>query len=86
MKFTINIECSPEEAREFLAIPDPEKVQEMMVKAMTDNMQGHMPEMPDNFAESMKHWQNVQQMFLKQMMTPMGSSSTSSKDKKSDDK
>ena len=92
MKFTINIECSPEEAREFLAIPDPEKVQEMMMKAMTENMQGQMPDMPDNFTDGMKHWQNVQQMFLKQMMTPMGTnkgasdSGADSGNKKSDDK
>ena len=73
MKFTINIECSPEEAREFMGIPDPAKVQDMMFKAMQDQIPG----MPDGWADSMKQWQELQQMFFNQMMTPAGTSNAS---------
>lgn len=41
MKITMEIECTPEEARELVGLPDNEKVQEVMksmVKESTKNM------------------------------------------------
>lgn len=68
MKFTINIECTPEEAREFMGLPDPEKMQEHMMAAMQDKMK----DMPENIQEGMKYWQDIQKMMWAQMTTSMG--------------
>ena len=40
MKVTINIDCSPEEARTFFGLPDIKGVQDEMMKQMVDRMKG----------------------------------------------
>ncbi len=40
MKVTIDIDCSPEEARRFLGLPDASKANEVYVDAMTKAMSG----------------------------------------------
>jgi hypothetical protein len=68
MKVTINIDCSPEEARAFLGLPDLKPLHDMyidrMKHLMTDGvtaadmdklMRQWMPSMTDNFAE----WQKL---------------------------
>jgi len=40
MKVNVEIECSPEEARRFLGLPDVSKANEAYVDAMTKAMQG----------------------------------------------
>lgn len=40
MKVNVEVECSPEEARRFLGLPDVTKANEAYVDAMTNAMQG----------------------------------------------
>ena len=40
MKVTINIDCSPEEARTFFGLPDVKGVQDEMMKQVVDRMKG----------------------------------------------
>lgn len=71
MKLNITIDCSPEEARRFLGMPDVSEVQEKMTKAMMDNMANIDAEtlmkywMPqgenglNQMADHMSQWQNM---------------------------
>ncbi|MCF2522726.1 DUF6489 family protein [Bradyrhizobium sp. G127] len=38
MKITVNIDCTPEEAREFLGFPNIQPMQEKVMKQMEDNL------------------------------------------------
>lgn len=38
MKVTINIDCTPEEARQFMGLPDVQPLQQAMMKQMEDRM------------------------------------------------
>ena len=38
MKITVDIDCTPEEARSFLGLPDVTPVQELFVEALTERM------------------------------------------------
>lgn len=40
MKVNVEVECSPEEARRFLGLPDVTKANEVYVEAITNAMQG----------------------------------------------
>ncbi|MCJ2187478.1 DUF6489 family protein [Novosphingobium beihaiensis] len=40
MKVNVEVECSPEEARRFLGLPDVTKANEVYVEALTNAMQG----------------------------------------------
>lgn len=39
MKITMNIECTPEEARAFMGLPDVQPLQEALMSAMQERMQ-----------------------------------------------
>lgn len=69
MKFTVEVECSPEEARRFVGLPDVTPINEMLVREMGARMQQNMQLMsPDTFVSS---WMSVgtqaQDAFLKLM-------------------
>jgi hypothetical protein len=38
MKFTVNVECTPEEARTFLGLPDVQPMQEAMMRQIEERM------------------------------------------------
>ena len=40
MKFTVDVDCTPEEARSFLGLPDMKPIHDVYVQAMTDAMSG----------------------------------------------
>jgi hypothetical protein len=71
MKFTVNIDCTPEEARRFFGLPDMEQVN----AHMQENMKLWMP---DNF----KYFQELQQMIWDQMGSAMGQTSSNQDNKK----
>lgn len=82
MKVTINIDCTPEEARRFLGLPDFTPLQDQMVAAMSEKMQQQM----DQFEGSkmLETWLQSGQKnadFIQQMMqmSMSGFSSASSK-------
>lgn len=64
MKVTVNVECSPEEARAFLGLPDVQPMQEALMKDLEERMRANIQAMnPENLV---KTWmpaglQNVEQ-------------------------
>ena len=54
MKVTVDVECTPEEARRFLGLPDMTPVHEAYVEKMTKAVTEGLG--ADYFAESMKSW------------------------------
>lgn len=40
MKFTVDVECTPEEARSFLGLPDMSPIHDLYMKQVTDAMSG----------------------------------------------
>ena len=54
MKITINIDCTPEEARRYMGLPDVAPMQEAMLKEMQERMMANLASLqPD---EMMKTW------------------------------
>ena len=54
MKFTVDCECTPEEARAFLGLPDVKPMQEKILREMEERMSGGLRAMsPD---EMMRYW------------------------------
>jgi hypothetical protein len=74
MKATVNVECTPEEARAFLGLPDVTALNETLVSEMQvrlkENMAALQPE------ELMKNWMAfggmAQEQFRKLMMAATG--------------
>ena len=71
MKFTINVDCTPEEARRFFGLPDLDQMNE----AMAENMKLWAP-------QNMQHFQELQQMIWDQMGAAMTMGHTDNTDKK----
>ncbi len=76
MKFTVNVDCTPEEARRFFGLPDVDQMNEVM----SENMKMWAP-------QNMEHFQQLQQMIWDQMgnamMAGMPQQTTSTDNKKS---
>jgi hypothetical protein len=77
MKVTMNVECSPEEARAFLGLPDVAPMQQALMAELEEQLRQNMRAMtPENM---LKTWmpagiQNVEQaqkMFWSQMQQTM---------------
>ena len=69
MKFTVNVECSPEEARRFMGLPDVTPINEALVSEMGKRMEKNLALMsPDTMMSS---WMSVgtqaQDAFVKLM-------------------
>lgn len=80
MKVTVNVDCTPEEARAFIGLPNVAPLQERMMKElenrMADNLQNLDPEtfMKTWLPLTMENWGQMQKMFWGQMqmgMNPM---------------
>ena len=71
MKFNVNVECTPEEARRFIGLPDVTPLNEALVAEMTKRMEKNMALMSGD--AMMKSWMSVgaqaQDAFLKLMTT-----------------
>jgi hypothetical protein len=74
MKFTVNVECTPEEARRFVGLPDVTPLNEMLVSEMTTRAQENLKLMaPDAMMRSwMAYGGQAQDAFLKLMSTAAG--------------
>lgn len=58
MKFTVDVECTPEEARSFLGLPDMTRIHDLYIQSVMDAMSGQT---------------NVEQMQrLVQTLSPLG--------------
>lgn len=78
MKITIDIDCTPDEARHFLGLPDVKPMQDAMMQEIQDRMQASLHAMdPETM---MKTWlpagiqgmEQLQKMFWSQMAAAMG--------------
>lgn len=72
MKVTVDVDCTPEEARRFLGLPDLSPVHEAYVEKMRTMMADGLS--PDSMAEMMKTWGPMSEAGMglwKQMMDQM---------------
>ena len=74
MKMTVNVECTPEEARRFVGLPDVSPLNEMLVSEMTSRAQENMKLLsPDAMMRSwMAFGGQAQEGFLKMMTNAAG--------------
>ncbi len=74
MKVNIEIECTPEEARAFMGLPDVSILNKQLVDEMAKRMTGNMDSMePDAL---MKNWMTLGGEWQKQMMGLMSQAAT----------
>ncbi|WP_135081275.1 DUF6489 family protein [Terasakiella sp. SH-1] len=82
MKITINVDCTPEEARTFMGLPDVKPMQEMMMKEVEERMKNNLNAMdPETLFKTwlpagISNMEQLQKMFWSQFgKNPMGGSS-----------
>ena len=54
MKITVNVDCTPEEARTFLGLPDVQPMQEQLMKELQERMSANIRAMAPE--EVMRNW------------------------------
>lgn len=73
MKVTIDIDCTPEEARAFMGLPDVKPMQESMMQEVEDRMRANLQAMdPETMFKTwlpagMQSFEQMQKMFWSQM-------------------
>ncbi len=73
MKVKIDIDCTPEEARAFMGLPDVRPMQESMMKEIEERMRANLQAMdPDTMFKTwlpagIQGWEQMQRMFWSQM-------------------
>ena len=88
MKFTVDVECTPEEARSFLGLPDVAPMQEALMKELEKKMQDNIKNLdPETLAKTwfpatVQSWGEMQKMFWSQMGMSQASSVASETKKK----
>jgi hypothetical protein len=74
MKVTVNIDCTPQEARAFFGLPDVAPLNEALVGEMTKRMQDNLEQLGPEAL--MRHWMNfggqMQDQFLDLMRNAAG--------------
>jgi hypothetical protein len=80
MKFTVNVECSPEEARRFMGLPDVTPINEALVSEMGKRMEKNLALMSGE--SMMSSWMSVgtqaQDAFVKLMTSAAGAAGSAS--------
>jgi hypothetical protein len=73
MKITMNVECTPEEARAFVGLPDVKPMQEEMLKEVQKRLSASLKSMdPETIVKTwlpatLQGYEQFQEMFLAQM-------------------
>ncbi|HZH28708.1 MAG TPA: DUF6489 family protein [Azospirillaceae bacterium] len=73
MKISIDVDCTPEEARAFLGLPDVRPMQEALMKQLQDRMSANLNAMdPETLFKTwlpatLQGFEQVQKMFWNQM-------------------
>ena len=73
MKVTVDVDCTPEEARAFLGLPDVKPVQEEMLKEVQKRLSASLKAMdPETVVKTwlpatLQGYEQLQEMFLSQM-------------------
>lgn len=77
MKVTVNVDCTPEEARAFIGLPNIAPLQERMMKELEDRMAENLQTLdPETFMKTwlpltMESWGEMQKLFWSQMQMGM---------------
>ena len=77
MKVTVNVECSPEEARAFLGLPDVQPMQQALMKDLENRMRSNLNAMdPETIMRTwlpagMQNAEQLQKMFWGQIQQTM---------------
>lgn len=69
MRVTVNVECSPEEARAFLGLPNLEPINELMVERVKGQLQTNMDLMDPE--QLLKNWFALGDMVRGQFVSAM---------------
>jgi hypothetical protein len=73
MKVTMNVECTPEEARAFFGLPDVQPMQEHLMREMQERLSANIKAMdPDTMVRTwlpttVKGFEQLQEMFVSQI-------------------
>lgn len=73
MKVTIDIDCTPEEAREFMGLPDVKPMQDAMIKELEERMRTNLQSMDTEtmfktwLPAGVQNFEQMQKMFWSQM-------------------
>lgn len=79
MKVTVDIDCTPQEARSFFGLPDVEPLNDQLVSEMSKRMGANMEMMePDAL---MRHWMSFGGQMSDQFMDLMRSAGSGAKKK-----
>jgi hypothetical protein len=76
MKITMDVECTPEEARTFLGLPDVKPMQEQLMRELQERITANIRAMePEALLKTwlpvtLKGFQQIQEMFMAQMTGP----------------
>jgi len=79
MNVTINIDCTPEEARTFLGLPDVQPMQEALMRQMQDQLSANLKAMdPETMLKTwlpmgLQGFEQLQKLMWSQMSNAMGS-------------
>jgi hypothetical protein len=78
MKISIDIDCTPEEARHFLGLPDVKPMQDALMQQLQDRMSANLNAMePETMLKtwlpaSIQGFEQIQKAFWSQMAAAMG--------------
>ncbi|CAO3415293.1 DUF6489 family protein [Azospirillum doebereinerae] len=78
MKITVDIDCTPEEARHFLGLPDVKPMQDAMMREIQESMRANLHAMdPETMLKtwlpaSIQGMEQLQKMFWSQMASALG--------------
>jgi hypothetical protein len=78
MKITVNIDCTPDEARHFFGLPDVKPMQDALMQQIQDRMSANLQAMePEAMLKtwlpaSLQGFEQMQKIFWNQMTSAMG--------------
>jgi len=81
MKITIDIDCTPQEARAFFGLPNIEPMQDALLDQLQQQLSGYLAQTDPEamlklwLPESVKGLGNIQEQFWRQFMSGMSGSS-----------
>ena len=73
MKITVDVDCTPEEARAFLGLPDVKPMQEHLMREVQERMAANIRAMEPEamlrtwLPATLKGFEQIQEMFISQM-------------------
>ena len=73
MKITMNVDCTPEEARAFLGLPDVRPMQEQLMREVQERMAANIRAMEPEamlrtwLPATLKGFEQIQEMFISRM-------------------